>query len=59
MSGIELNPSIAKKKVQQVDVFKQMKAGDFTSTFNKMGTIIGDKLRTGDVSAPSSAAASL
>lgn len=61
MSGIEFNPSVTKKKpLKEMDLFaKQMKAGDFTSTFSKMGTIIGDALRTGNVTEPSNAAASL
>ncbi len=38
---------------------KQAKAGDFTSTFQKMGTMIGDALRTGQVRESQSAASSL
>ena len=51
------------RKKRPIDELKtyaqQVKAGDFTSTFTKMGTMIGDALRTGQVRESSSAASSL
>ncbi len=39
-----------KRPLEQLNTAaQQMKAGDFTSTFTKMGTMIGDALRTGQV----------
>lgn len=51
------------RRKRPIDEFKtytqQIKAGDFSSTFSQMGTMIGDALRAGQVRESSSAASSL
>jgi len=57
--GLSIDP-VKRKPIKEPNLMAQpVKVGDFTTTFNKMGTMIGDALRSGQVNAPSNAAAGL
>ncbi len=49
-----------RKPIKEPNLFaQQLKSGDFTSSFAKIGDEIGNRLRAGDVTPPSNAAAGL